>query len=94
LLPARLDPLSRITGFTIWPETEFPKTTTLKIRKYLVKDEIRKGRGGEGNGQLRRTPPFHQGKARRDRGNGARGCAQACREKPRVKKMGFVKGGS
>jgi hypothetical protein len=29
------------------PETEFPKTTTLKIRKYLVKDEIRKGRGGE-----------------------------------------------
>jgi long-chain acyl-CoA synthetase len=45
---ARLDPLSRITGFTIWPETEFPKTTTLKIRKYLVKEEIRKGRGGEG----------------------------------------------
>jgi len=26
---ARLDSLSRITGFTIWPEPEFPKTTTL-----------------------------------------------------------------
>ncbi len=49
---ARIDPLSRITGLTIWPETEFPKTTTLKIRKYLVKDEIRKGRGGEGGAAL------------------------------------------
>jgi long-chain acyl-CoA synthetase len=45
---ARLDPLSRITGFTIWPEAEFPKTTTLKIRKYLVKERLRQGTAAEG----------------------------------------------
>ena len=42
----RLDPLERISGFTIWGEPEFPKTTTLKIRKYLVKESIEAGRGG------------------------------------------------
>jgi len=43
----RIDSLQRITGFSIWPEAEFPKTTTLKIRKFLVKDRItRSGQGG------------------------------------------------
>ena len=37
---ARLDPLERITGFSIWPDAEFPKTTTLKIRKYQVKERL------------------------------------------------------
>lgn len=43
---SRLDPLQRVTGFTVWPEPEFPKTTTLKIRKFLVKDRISGARGG------------------------------------------------
>ncbi len=42
----RLDPLHRIAGFSLWPEVEFPKTTTLKIRKFMVKETIlRAGRG-------------------------------------------------
>jgi len=28
----RLDALNRITGYTVWSEPEFPKTTTLKIK--------------------------------------------------------------
>lgn len=41
-----LDTLHRITGFTIWSEPEFPKTTTLKIKKFAVKEEIAKGPEG------------------------------------------------
>jgi long-chain acyl-CoA synthetase len=39
----RLDPLQRIAGSMLWPEAEFPKTTTLKIRKFLVKERLRGG---------------------------------------------------
>jgi len=43
-----LDALHQITGFTLWKEPEFPKTTTLKIKKFAVKEEIKKGaEGGE-----------------------------------------------
>jgi long-chain acyl-CoA synthetase len=42
---SRLDNLHQITGFTIWTEPEFPKTTTLKIRKFLVRDRIKAGPG-------------------------------------------------
>jgi long-chain acyl-CoA synthetase len=45
---SRLDPLHRITGFSLWPDPEFPKTTTLKIRKYLVKERL--AGAGEGGG--------------------------------------------
>ncbi|MFH1026889.1 MAG: AMP-binding protein [Pseudomonadota bacterium] len=38
-----LDTLHRITGFTLWNEPEFPKTTTLKIKKFTVKEELKKG---------------------------------------------------
>lgn len=38
-----LDELHRITGYTVWGEAEFPKTTTLKIRKFQVRDTVRKG---------------------------------------------------
>lgn len=41
---SRLDNLHQITGFSIWPEREFPKTTTMKIRKFMVKERIKKGR--------------------------------------------------
>jgi len=41
-----LDALQRITGFTVWNEPEFPKTTTLKIKKFSVKEEIIKGAEG------------------------------------------------
>ncbi|HEY6871575.1 MAG TPA: AMP-binding protein [Geobacteraceae bacterium] len=40
----QLDTLHQITGSTIWTEAEFPKTTTLKIRKFLVKERVKKGR--------------------------------------------------
>lgn len=38
-----LDTLHQITGFTLWGEPEFPKTTTLKIKKFAVKEELNKG---------------------------------------------------
>ena len=38
-----LDSLHRITGYTLWNEPEFPKTTTLKIKKFAVKEAIKKG---------------------------------------------------
>ena len=38
-----LDTLHRITGYTVWNEPEFPKTTTLKIKKFAVKEAIKKG---------------------------------------------------
>jgi long-chain acyl-CoA synthetase len=46
-----LDGMHQITGYTLWKEPEFPKTTTLKIKKFLVKEEIKKGSaGGEAGG--------------------------------------------
>jgi long-chain acyl-CoA synthetase len=41
-----LDALHRITGFSLWNEPEFPKTTTLKIKKFAVKEELKKGPEG------------------------------------------------
>ena len=41
-----LDTLQQITGFTVWNEPEFPKTTTLKIKKFAVKEEVEKGPEG------------------------------------------------
>jgi len=44
-----LDALHQITGFSVWQEPEFPKTTTLKIKKFQVKEELKKGAAqGEG----------------------------------------------
>ena len=43
---SHLDALQQITGFTLWKEAEFPKTTTLKIRKFAVKETIEKDAGG------------------------------------------------
>jgi len=43
---ARLDELHRITGFTVWPDTEFPKTATMKIQKFRVKQRVREGLAG------------------------------------------------
>jgi long-chain acyl-CoA synthetase len=42
-----LDAMQQITGYTVWNEPEFPKTTTLKIKKFVVKEEIKKGATGE-----------------------------------------------
>ena len=39
----KLDALHRITGYSLWSEPEFPKTTTLKIKKFAVKEEVEKG---------------------------------------------------
>lgn len=41
-----LDTLHQITGYTLWNEPEFPKTTTLKIKKFAVKQELTKGPQG------------------------------------------------
>jgi long-chain acyl-CoA synthetase len=38
-----LDGMHQITGFTVWGEPEFPKTTTLKIKKFVVKEQVKKG---------------------------------------------------
>lgn len=45
----RLDSLHQITGFTVWNEPEFPKTTTLKIKKFQVKDKLKKGQKSAGD---------------------------------------------
>ncbi|WP_298439144.1 AMP-binding protein [Geobacter sp.] len=51
----RLDELHRITSFTVWPEAEFPKTTTMKIRKFQVKERVLQGSaGGGGTGRVDR----------------------------------------
>lgn len=44
---AALDELQRITGFTVWPEADFPKTTTMKVQKFLVKKRLMEGRVDE-----------------------------------------------
>ncbi len=41
-----LDTLHQITGCTVWNEPEFPKTTTLKIKKFAVKEMVEKGAEG------------------------------------------------
>lgn len=41
-----IDDLQRITGFTRWPESELPKTTTLKVRKFVVRERLLAGLGG------------------------------------------------
>jgi long-chain acyl-CoA synthetase len=41
-----LDAMHRITGYTLWNEPEFPKTTTLKIKKFEVKEELKKVQEG------------------------------------------------
>jgi long-chain acyl-CoA synthetase len=46
----RLDPLHRITGFSIWPDPDFPKTTTMKIRKYVVRERLSAAPGTEAGG--------------------------------------------
>ncbi len=38
-----LDSLHQITSHSLWSEPEFPKTTTLKIKKFAVKEEVKKG---------------------------------------------------
>ncbi len=50
---AKLDSLHQITGYTIWNEPEFPKTTTLKIRKFQVKEHVKKGAAEGGGGASR-----------------------------------------
>jgi long-chain acyl-CoA synthetase len=45
-----LDGMHQITGYTVWKEPEFPKTTTLKIKKFAVKEVVKKGaEGGDAN---------------------------------------------
>ena len=36
----KLDPLQQIMGFTLWPNAEFPKTNTLKVQKFIVKQRL------------------------------------------------------
>ncbi len=44
---AALAPHQRIQGFTIWPEEDFPRTHTLKVRKHLVLEKLLEDRRGE-----------------------------------------------
>lgn len=36
----RLDPLQQIVSFSIWEDFDFPRTTTLKVQKFKVKETI------------------------------------------------------
>lgn len=36
----RLDPLQQITSFTVWPDSDLPKTTTLNVKKFLVRERL------------------------------------------------------
>lgn len=36
----QLDELHRITGFSLWPDPELPKTTTLKVQKFIVRKRL------------------------------------------------------
>ncbi|WP_224982231.1 AMP-binding protein [Geomonas agri] len=47
---AQLDTMHQITGYTIWREPEFPKTTTLKIKKFQVKEQVKQGAAAGGAG--------------------------------------------
>ncbi|MBI4089728.1 MAG: AMP-binding protein [Candidatus Levybacteria bacterium] len=37
----KLDPQNQITSFSVWRHLDFPKTTTLKIQKYKVLEELK-----------------------------------------------------
>ncbi len=54
----KIDQLHRITGVSVWSEPEFPKTATLKIRKFIVKEKIA-GRTGEEVGSTRTDQLFN-----------------------------------
>lgn len=41
----KLDPQQQISGFSLWPELEFPKTTTLKTQKFIVWKKINEQQG-------------------------------------------------
>ncbi len=36
----QLNPIQRIQGWTVWPEADFPRTPTLKVRKFLVREAL------------------------------------------------------
>ena len=36
----KLDPLAQITGFSVWEDYDFPRTATLKIQKFKVKETL------------------------------------------------------
>ncbi len=42
-----LDELHKITGFSLWPDTELPKTTTLKVQKFVVKKRLLEAGSGD-----------------------------------------------
>lgn len=44
---SQLDAVHRITGFTVWKDAEFPKTTTLKIKKFAVIEAVKSAAEGE-----------------------------------------------
>jgi len=48
-----LDSMQQISGYTVWKEPEFPKTTTLKIKKFAVKEAVKKGAEGGDAGSSR-----------------------------------------
>uniref|UniRef100_C6E875 AMP-dependent synthetase and ligase n=1 Tax=Geobacter sp. (strain M21) TaxID=443144 RepID=C6E875_GEOSM len=47
---AQLDAMHQITGYTLWDEPEFPKTTTLKVKKFQVKEHVKKGAATDASG--------------------------------------------
>jgi long-chain acyl-CoA synthetase len=49
----QLDGMHQITGVTVWKEPEFPKTTTLKIKKFAVKEALKQGADAGAAGEVK-----------------------------------------
>lgn len=47
-----LDSLQQIEGFSMWPEFDFPRTSTLKIQKFKVKERLLKNDVGNGSSSI------------------------------------------
>ncbi len=43
----KLDSLQQIASWSVWPQGEFPKTATLKIQKFLVREAVLKSSTGD-----------------------------------------------
>ena len=57
----RLGDHQRIRGFTVWPEADFPRTHTLKVKKAVVSEALRGGATGAGGQSAERSKPAADG---------------------------------
>jgi long-chain acyl-CoA synthetase len=58
-----LDPLAQITGFSVWEEFDFPRTTTLKVQKFRVREKILASRSAQFGEAKYQTVPGEAGRS-------------------------------